>query len=333
VRHLRTIVLFAALMVALDRLVGAAFRYLYFCTSTGEGGGLINRALLQYPEVLILGSSRAKHHFDSEILSKQLSMSVYNAGINGQDFLYAAMLLDVRRQSNTPPKLILLNIDRSSFGENEEERTKAKVFSYYLERSSVVRDVLVQTFSDRLKYLSLSYRANGKALPILTNLRGRPDSENGFVALKGEMKVPVAHDLPTPAPSPMKLKFLEQIVRNCRARGTTLILVNSPYFTVNDTERREQEVWRAQVTEILKPYPDVGFLELNAFTRTEAFQHADLFRDSGHLNRAGSERFSQMLAAELKKRLAANESSVERSLGADRSAPTLATPVRANSTN
>jgi hypothetical protein len=308
-RPLRTIVLFVALMIALDRAVGAVFRALYFRTTTGEGGGLINRALTKNPEVLILGSSRAKHHFDSEIISKKLGMSAYNAGINGQEFLYAAMLLDVRQRANTPPKLILFNIDSPSFGENEEERTKAKVFSYYLERSAVVRETLVQTLADRLKYLSLSYRANGKALPILSNLRGQPESENGFVPLEGQMKIPIAQNHPTPAPSPLKVKFLEQIITNCRASGTKLIFVNSPRFMVDDIERNEYAVWRAQVADILKPYPDVEFIELNSFSHPGTFQRAELFRDTGHLNRAGSEVFSTMLAEELKRRLSGHKMS------------------------
>jgi hypothetical protein len=305
VRHLRTIALFALLLIALDRLVGSVFRSLYFRTSSGEGGGLINRALTKNPEILILGSSRAKHHFDPEIISKALSLSAYNAGINGQDFLYAAMLLDVRRQSNPPPKIILFHIDRRSFGENDDERTKAKVFSYYLERSPVVRDTLIETFTDRLKYLSLSYRANNKVLPILSNLKSRPESENGFVALKGQMKVPIADDRQTPSPWGLKLKFLDEIVRNCRASGTKLFFVSSPRFFVDDIERKEHQAWLTQIADILKKYPDIEFIELDSFNRPEIFQHAELYRDSDHLNAKGAEIFSLALADELKQRLAA----------------------------
>jgi hypothetical protein len=303
VRRLWTIVSFALLIVGLDRLVGAAFRSLYFRTRSGEGGGLINRALAQNPEILILGSSRAKHHFDPDIISKALGMSAYNAGINGQDFLYAAMLLDVRKKTNTPPKIILFHIDRRSVGENEDERTKAKVFSYYLERSDVVRQILAETFDDRLKYLSLSYRANGKALPILSNLKPRPESQNGYVGLKGLMNVPIADDRPTPPPWKLKLQLLDQIAQSCRSNGTKLFFVNSPRFIVDDIERKEHEVWRAQITEILKPYSEIEFLELNSFSRPETFQRAELYRDSDHLNANGAEIFSRGLADELKRRL------------------------------
>ena len=300
--------LFALVLVGLDRLIGATFRSLYFRTRSGEGGGLINRALTQNPEILILGSSRAKHHFNPAIISQTLGMSTYNAGINGQDFLYAAMLLDVLHQTNTPPKIILFHIDRASFGEDGREITKAKVFSYYLERSDVVRETLLESFADELKYLSLSYRANGKVLPILSNLKARPESENGFVGLKGLMNVPLANDRPTPAPWNFKLKLLNRIARNCRATGTKLVFVNSPRFIVDDIERNEHEVWRAQMAEILKPYPEIRFLEVNSFSHRGTFQRPELYRDSDHLNEAGAEVFSRTLADELKRRSGARES-------------------------
>lgn len=303
-RHLRAILTFALLLILLDRVIGGAFRTLYFRTKTGEGGGLINFALQQNPELLILGSSRAKHHFDAGIISKTLSMSAYNAGINGQDFLYASMLLDLRRHVEPAPKVILFHVDTVSFGENTEEITRAKVFSYYLERSAIVRATLLRSFADRLKYLSLSYRANGKVLPILTNLKPRRESTNGFVALSGLMKTPQSFDRPTPPPWPLKLKFLEDIVRTCHANGVKLFFVNSPRFLVNEIERKEHQVWRAQLAEILKPYPDVELIELNSLTHPETFQRPEIYRDSGHMNRAGAELFSRLLAADLQRRLA-----------------------------
>jgi hypothetical protein len=320
VRHLRSILLFVLLLILLDQLVGRTFRILYFRTRAGEGGGLINFALQQNPEILILGSSRAKHHFDPEILSKTLSMSAYNAGINGQDFLYASMLLDVRRQVGAAPKMILFHIDPNSFGENADEITKAKVFSYYLERSAVVRATLFRTFAERLKYLSLSYRANGKVLPILSNLKSRPESTNGFVALKGAMKVPVGYDRPTPAAWPLKLKFLDEIVKNCRATSSRLFFVSSPRFLTDEIERKEHQVWRAQMTEMLKPYPEVELIELNSFTHPDTFQRSELYRDSGHMNSAGAEIFSRLLAADLQRRLAPR-ASVTETLGANPTPP------------
>lgn len=303
-RRLRSILLFVLILIVLDRVVGWTFRTLYFRTKAGEGGGLINFALQQNPEILILGSSRAKHHFDPEILSKALSMSAYNAGINGQDFLYASMLLDVRRQVGSNPKVILFHIDPNSLGENADEITKAKVFSYYLERSAVVRAILFRTVADRLKYLSLSYRANGKVLPILSNLKSSAESTNGFVALNGAMNVPVAYDRRTPPPWPLKLKFLDEIVKNCQANGSKLFFVSSPRFLVDEVERKENQVWRAQMAEILKPYPQVEFIELNSFSQPEIFQRPELYRDSSHLNRAGAETFSNLLASDLQRRLA-----------------------------
>ena len=85
-RRVLTVILFVAAFVALDQVVGLTFQKLYFRTRTGEGGGLINEALMKNPDILLLGSSRMKHHLDPSVLEKELSMSAYNGGVNGQEF-------------------------------------------------------------------------------------------------------------------------------------------------------------------------------------------------------------------------------------------------------
>lgn len=45
-------------------------------------------------EVLILGPSTANHHFDCQILKDSLGMTCYNAGRDGQNIIYNAMVLD-----------------------------------------------------------------------------------------------------------------------------------------------------------------------------------------------------------------------------------------------
>lgn len=86
---------FAILVIGLDRVIGFSLDRLYLRTESGESGGLINHALRQNPDILVLGSSRAKYHVSPDVLADKLSVSAYNAGIGGQDFLYAVMLLDL----------------------------------------------------------------------------------------------------------------------------------------------------------------------------------------------------------------------------------------------
>src|SRR5262245_41121098 len=111
----------AALIVIIDMALGVSLDWLYRKTYTGETGGLINDALSRHAQVLLLGSSRMRHHAMPAVLNHKLSLSAYNAGMDGQDFLYAMMLFDLWQRSNPPPKAILLNIDPDSFQRNDDE--------------------------------------------------------------------------------------------------------------------------------------------------------------------------------------------------------------------
>src|SRR3954470_3931158 len=136
-RRLIIIISVAALIVIIDITAGASFGWLYRKTRTGESGGAINDALTRHAQVLLLGSSRMRHHGMPAVLKRNLSLTAFNAGMDGQDFLYAVMLFDLWQRSNPPPKAIVLNIDADSFQKSDEELQRAGVFSFYYDNSSL----------------------------------------------------------------------------------------------------------------------------------------------------------------------------------------------------
>jgi hypothetical protein len=302
---------FFLLVVLLDRSLGFGLGYLYKKTRSGEAGGLINAAISTKAQVLLLGSSRMMHHVDPAVLSHHLSMSVYNAGLNGQDLLYAVMLMDLWRRFDLPPRVVVLHVDESSFTKNEEELKRANIFSFYFFESDVVRDVIDQrTALEPLKYVSSSYRANGKVLPILKNLVA-PDRDvsNGFRPLLGTMPVPLpgqqSSKLIRRADSvafwDFKVKCFKRLTAYCRRNGTRVFLFHSPRFA---EARADHDAWIAALRTFLADCPEVEFVEISQFTYPEIFANRpELFVDNTHLNAKGAEIVSDLLAAALHARL------------------------------
>src|ERR1041385_8042254 len=170
-RRLFTFIGMAALIIIIDITLSASLGWLYHKTRTGESGGLINDALCRNVQVFLLGSSRMRHHAMPTVLNRRLSLTAYNAGMDGQDFLYSMMLFDLWQRSNSPPKAIVLNIDSDSFQKSNEELQRASVFSFYYDDSPLVRQILNERSRfERMKFLSRAYRANGKVLAIAKNL-------------------------------------------------------------------------------------------------------------------------------------------------------------------
>jgi hypothetical protein len=300
-RRLFTFIGVAALIVILDIALGASLGSLYRKTRTGETGGLINDALSRNPQILLLGSSRMRHHAVPTVLNRKLSLTAYNAGMDGQDFLYAMMLFDLWQRSYAPPKAIVLNIDSDSFQKSDEELQRAGVFSFYYDDSPLVRQILNERSRfERLKFLSRAYRANGKVFAIFKNLFSHPDSGfDGFEPLSGHLSpqtVPAPHEsIPTLNEFwSLKVECFNRLADYCSKHGTRLVLVQSPRYR---EDLHAHDAWVNVLSQFLTNYPNVEFVDLSTCAHPNVFRDkTELFKDGSHLNVEGAEIFSTMLA-------------------------------------
>jgi len=306
-RRLLTLLGVTALIVIMDMALGASLGRLYRKTRTGESGGLINDALSRHAQVLLLGSSRMRHHGMPAVLNRKLSLTAFNAGMDGQDFLYAMMLFDLWQRSNAPPKAIVLNIDPDSFQKNDDELQRAGIFSFYYDDSSVVRQVLNQRSRfERLKFLSRAYRANGKVFAIGKNLFAHPAADfDGFEPLSGCLSPQTVgarrERIPTLAEFwSLKVECFKRLAEYCTNHGTRLIFVQSPRFR---EDLHAHDVWVNVLTQFLASYPDVEFIDLSNCAHPDVFRDKpELFKDGSHLNAHGAEIFSTMLAEALQRK-------------------------------
>jgi hypothetical protein len=285
----------------MDIAIGASLNRLYRKTRTGESGGLINDALSRHVQVLLLGSSRMRHHAMPAVLNRKLSLTAYNAGMDGQDFLYAMMLFDLWQRTNAPPKAVVLNVDPDSFQKNDDELQRAGIFSFYYDNSPLVRQILNERSRfERLKFLSRAYRANGKVLAICKNLFTHtvPDFD-GFEPLSGGL---FAQTVTAPCESiptlnefwRLKVECFTRLADYCTNHGTRLVLVQSPRYR---EDARAHDAWVNVLSQFLATYPTVEFVDLSTCAHPDVFRDKpELFKDGSHLNAHGAEIFSTMLA-------------------------------------
>jgi hypothetical protein len=325
-KRLLAFIAFIALIVAIDFALGLTLERLYARTMTGERGGLTNYALAKDTDILVLGSSRAQFHVMPSMLAPELGMRVFNAGLKGHDFLYSIMLLDLWKRRHRFPRAVVLVVDPETMGPRETELAAEQLFGPYIDQSELVREVLYS--GDRYKrfeYLSRAYRYNGKVLSILKNQFVRPDAESdGFLSAIGVI------DLNDPglglgrhgmldvsaeqgasdelalatARRPFvsaKVRYLRQLVDECRRHGSRLFLIHTPIVGLG---RRAHDVWLGRMQALL---PSGSGAELLDFCEvaypSQLAGKPQLFKDFAHLNEAGAKLFSGLLASELKSRL------------------------------
>jgi hypothetical protein len=303
-RRLYTLLGVTALILIMDMMLGASLSCLYRKTDTGESGGLINDALSRHAQVLLLGSSRMRHHAMPAVLNRKLSLTAFNAGMDGQDFLYAMMLFDLWQRSNAPPKTIVLNIDPDSFQKSDDELQRAGVFSFYYDDSPLVRQILNERSRfERLKFLSRAYRANGKVFAIGKNLFTHLALDfDGFEPLSGCLSPQTVGAPCESIPAltefwSLKVECFKWLADYCGKHGTRLVLVQSPRYR---EDPRAHDAWVHVLSQFLASYPDVEFVDLSTCAHPDVFRDkADLFKDGSHLNAHGAEIFSTMLAEAL----------------------------------
>lgn len=290
--------------VALDASLGRVSRAAYERTMTGDGAGVLNYSITKPTGILVLGSSRARHHLMPEVLERVLGLPSYNAGFNGNDLLYAAAVVHLRARRTPEPNAVILVVDPLSFVRNEDEIQRTFVLSMYADDEAVFDLLAMRGRYERLKLVSQSYRMNGKVFPVLRNLTSQPSpSYDGFVPLNGlvparergrpDRLLVGTFDQPF---WDLKVTRLGELFRYYRERHIPFVLVHTPSLGYSP---REHAVWIERVEQALSAFPGLRLLDQSQYVNPIFLDNTDLFSDELHLNQRGARIFSEQLARAL----------------------------------
>jgi hypothetical protein len=276
---MKRVVVFALLAVVLDWGIGGMLDVLYRRTFTGERGGLTNFALAKDADVLVLGSSRAQYQVMPSVLQEKLSLTAFNAGLKGHDFLYSVLLFDLWKQAHAAPRAALLQVDIESLLERGRELEGAQLLAPYLDESPLVREVLYSADPfKRYEYWSRTYRFNGKAFSIARNLFTQPDlAADGFIPALGTLN---------PATDPV-----------------AVILFHTPLY---GQDPLAHDAWAGRIRSLAADL-SIDFIDICEATHPHVFRDKPaLYNDANHLNSHGAVIYTNLLADELKARLGSN---------------------------
>ena len=244
-------------------------------------------------DVLILGPSTANHHFDTRIIKDSLKMTCYNAGRDGQNVVYNAMVLDAFLTRCTP-KLVIMDVGSSTL--SDKWMVALSDFNCYYGILKPVDEILdsIATPIERVKRLSNIYRYN-KTWEWLLN--GKIDNE--VADLDGYRPMPVNADANFKAVRASEhfiinetcKHYLDRIVQVCKEKNIRLVITSSPSMVIDEG----------------------NFLpDMNAYCREKGVEffdwngdaiytnHSELFYDMTHLNADGAKIFTKDLLRQTK---------------------------------
>ena len=233
-KYLIQLVIFILVVVLCDLLIHSMLSNAFRKTETGETGGFVNKIRKVKAEVVILGDSRGKYHYDPRIFKEVLKMSVYNAGGNGQGMPYIRGLTDLLLHDYTPI-LFIVNVDASTLVFFQEKYDSVTILAPFMDESEAIRRIIYnRSIFEPFKYLFKSFRYNSKPFAILKNYHVKDSTIDGFeiterrfnpTQLAEEEK---SNDQRVWTIDPYLEELLHETINQVKSAGALIVLVNSP---------------------------------------------------------------------------------------------------------
>lgn len=282
----------------MDYLIGSALRYYYFKSTTGSNYQATYSIDSTISDILVLGSSRASHHYIPHIFEDILNMSCFNTGRDGQFFLYSYAIFcsAVNRYS---PKIVLFDINLNDFyiDKNELDRLSS-LFPYYKEKPELRSIIELKGPLEKYKLKSSIYPFNSRILSIINGNISLIDLKNkelkGYSPLFGNLSdsslIHTKED--TLHISSVANDIMEKIAQICDKNNIRLIMIQSPRYNL---------VENGNATEFFRELERKYNIEFWNYVNDTCFLKAKYFKDNDHMNDLGSHEFTRIVANRLRK--------------------------------
>ena len=276
--------LFAILIGSRDLILGytmSAVSLQIDTRATGSDNYICDKAI---DDILIFGSSRAKNHYNAQMISDSLGLSCYNCGESGCGIILAYGRLTMLLERHTPQTIIYalrLHYDRSGI-------------------DSIIWSV---DPTERYKMLSGMYRHNSSSWRNLyyylhkpsrnPEVRGFHPFDQEMDSLKIRQKRQSNHLKEKYVYDSLKIQYLNKFID--KTKDVDLIFVVSPTWSGHDT----------LVLDTVRQICKKRNIPLWDYSNSPKYKHHnEYFLDGSHLNARGADEFTRDIIHELRKRFA-----------------------------
>lgn len=290
------------LLVSLDFLIGLGLDNRLKKAPIQNTYGKINYAIDKIKDsTIIMGSSRALHHYVPSLLSDKYSTSCFNMGFDGQSLIFQYGIFKLILKHHTPKTVIwdLFPVDVVSY--NQQDYDKLSVFAPYYGKHDEIDDLILKKgYFEQIKLFSSAYRYNSISSLILLNSFRKSDFNSfscGYIPLNGKMLnsdnkveynlIKIDH---------FKLNLLKNIISICKRKTINLIFCFSPDYINNENVSLNQA---SQIITKIMQENKVTYIDSKNWNNH--FSNKNLFKDPIHLNHEGAEIYSKLLYDTLSK--------------------------------
>lgn len=288
-RTLLYLIIIVAGLFAVDRIGGIILDKGYLKSDNNE-----NRAFSKASEdIIIIGSSRASHHYDPSAISDVTGLSCYNYGKDGQRIFYHYGILNLIL-GHHQPKMVIYDVNSTDVEILSRESNFSGLSAFYPlygVNDSIKSLIKLQgDWADVKVNLSHLYRHNSIFIDYFV---GGSDAGNGFSAVDGywDEEIKLLDEDKNPSHCPLKHEYMQRLIDLCKTNNVFLVLAVSPKYALSDRNGITTKYLPLQKLADEKNVPFYYYEQDTLFTN-----HRELFKDELHLNRAGAALYSTIVA-------------------------------------
>lgn len=247
---------------------------------------------VEYP-VLIVGSSRATHHYVPNIIRDSLSANVYNIGRDGCYFSYNCCVIQSILDRYTPT-LVVWETAMNALSEDDDPMES--LYPYY-GKNKYVTDCIKEEYSwqERVPLISNFYKYNSTLIRMSSRYIHRDsfaeDELNGYLPIAPKQWTPEerkkTNRVASKTVDEVKAKCFIDVLSMATSKGVRLIVVNSPSYMANGV-LSESEIVMRDICD------SMGVNILNFAQAEGIYDDIEYWSDYTHMNSKGAEKYTQM---------------------------------------
>lgn len=279
----------------LDRGIGFVIKYCFAMEKQGDSFVTTYALTRATEDVIILGSSRASHHYIPLVFKEKANLTAFNAGRDGMNLSYYLAVLQGLLVHHTPKVIIFdLNLNDLTLNNEKEDEMISSLLPYINENPAVKRIIEDVNPMELWKaQISMLYRFNSLPVSILQHYIGfGQENINGYEPLFGNNLKSIPDTMAENdnyREDAVLINKFEEFITTVKNKSVSLYVVVSP------NSKKNKFSSKVTASRILARYG----LKLHDYSEFSGPNRLALFYDGTHLNDTGARLFTEAFVSDL----------------------------------
>ena len=279
---------FITIVVVIDFGVRFLGNYMQVHAKGGDTRTTNDLVMNECHDVLIFGSSRAGHHYDTPYMSEALGLDVYNAGYDGNGVVLSYGLLSMLL-GRYQPLLIIFDVEPAFdinvyAQDNGHKRYISRLKPYFCDKHvrAIIKDVsseeFYKTYSGMIQYnTTIINKLQDNLFGVISNRKGFRPLQGSYTSNSSKSKTKSELDT-------FKVGYVEKFLLLAHSKNIPIVVVASPKFG----EESSDDVQPVKDICVRLNVPFWDFYSDSCF-----MEHREWFKEPMHLNEKGAREFSR----------------------------------------